>query len=406
MEHLIEAPHEVPVTGEYDVIVVGGGPAGVSAAVAASRSGAKVAIVERYGYLGGQATGGLVILIVGLTNGKERIFKGFCEETVNRLKKLNAAKDIDSHVLFDPESMKYIFDCFIEESNVTPYYHCFVSGTIMVKNRVQGIIIEGKSGRRIIKGRMFVDATGDGDLAKYCNIPFDIAPKNDLLPVTLGFRVGGIDVDKVRKYTTENKTEYMNLLNEAGISTRIGGWIQTLHHNEAWFNISNIENINSTSCEDMTKAEIQGRKQVFKIIESFRKNIPGFEAGYLIDTAAQLGVRDSRRIKGKHYYTNIDLTKNFDDTVALAPNYTGTGNNPIQIPYGCLVSPKSENVIFAGRCISISHELLDSIREIPCCMATGRVAGTASAVAVKNSTQIGMVDVNSLRECLKSSLSG
>jgi len=404
MEHLIEAPQEIPVIGEYDVVVLGGGPAGVSAAVSASKAGAKTAIVERYGYLGGQATGGLVILIVGLTDGKEKIIKGFCEETINRLRQMKATKDIDLNVLFDPESMKYIFDCMIEENNITPYYHSYVSNTLIKENSISGVIIEGKSGRNIIKGRIFIDATGDGDLAKYCNILFDIENRNDLLPVTLGFRVGGIDIIKVRQYTNENITEYLNLMEGLGISTKIGGWIETLHPNEAWFNISNIENTDSTNCKDLTRAEIQGRKQIFRIMESFRKNIPGFKNGYLIDTAAQIGVRDSRRIKGVYHFTIDDITKNFDDTIALAPNYTGIGNGSIKIPYRCLISKKIKNIIFAGRCISISHELINMIREIPCCMAIGQAAGTAAAIAVKNTNNhfafAETVNIEALRKAL------
>jgi len=406
MKYLIEAPQEIPVKGEYDVVVLGGGPAGVSAAFSASRAGAKTAIIERYGYLGGQATGGLVILIVGLTDGKERIIKGFCEETINRLKHLKAVKEIDLHVLFDPESMKYVFDCMIEENKVTPYYHSYVSNAIISETNIVGVIIDGKSGRSIIKGHVFIDATGDGDLAKYCNIPFDIENNDNLMPVTLGFRVGGIDINKVRQYTNENKTEYLNLLNELGISTKIGGWIETLHPNEAWFNISNIENINSICSKDLTKAEIQGRKQIFKIIEFFRKAIPGFKNGYLIDTASQIGVRDSRRIKGVYHFTKDDLTKNFDDTIALAPNYTGIGQGSVKIPYGCLITKKYKNVIFAGRCISVSHELINMIREIPCCMATGQAAGIAAAISIKNIpghfASAGMVNIETLRKELLS----
>lgn len=404
MKHLIEAPQEIPVIGEYDVVILGGGPAGVSAAVSASRAGAKTAIIERYGYLGGQATGGLVILIVGLTDGKERIIKGFCEETINRLISLNATKDENPHVLFDPEMMKYVFDCMIEENNVTPYYHNYVSNAIISANNVSGVIVESKSGKNVIKGRVFVDATGDGDLAKYSNAPFYIEDKDNLLPVTLGFRVGGIDTAKVRSYTDTNKDEYRDLLNGLGISTTIGGWIETTHPNEAWFNISNITNINSTSSQDLTKAEIQGRKQIYKIIEAFKEKVPGFENGYLIDTASQIGVRESRRIKGLHLLTKEELKENFEDTIALAPDYTESGPGSIKIPYRCLLSTKTKNIIFAGRCISVSHELINMIREIPCCMATGQAAGVAAALSVKNIedhfASADKVDIKTLRESL------
>ncbi|OGI04828.1 MAG: hypothetical protein A2Y25_04380 [Candidatus Melainabacteria bacterium GWF2_37_15] len=389
-------------TGEYDVIVLGGGPTGVSAAISAAKTGARTAIVERYGYLGGQATGGLVILLVGLTNGKERIIKGFCEETINRLTELGATRDVGRHVLFDPESMKYVFDLMIEENNVTPYYHTFVSGVIKEENRVSGVITESKSGTRVFKAKMFVDATGDGDLAKYCELPFDIEQVENRLPVTLGFRVGGIDTASMSKFIRENREFYQNLLNKHGISTKMGGWVPTMHSYEAWFNISTIENIDITDANDLTKAEIIGRRQIQHIIKAFREVIPGFEQGYLIDTASQIGVRDSRRIRGMYHFTQKDVTRTSDDVIALAPDYTDSGRGFVQVPYGCLVSKESENVIFAGRCISVEHKLLDMFREIPCCMATGQAAGIAAAYAAGRTGNLHTVDIKAVHETLLS----
>lgn len=358
----------------YDVVVVGGGPAGMSAAVASARAGAKTAIIERYGYLGGQATGGLVILIVGLSDGKERIIKGICEETIDRLFEMGQAKDVGRHVLFDPESMKYLFDRLIEETGVRPYYHSYATGAIMQQGKVCGINIAGKSGIRTIRAKMFVDATGDADLAQYCGIPFDQAAKDKALPVTLGFRVGGLDVTKARQ----------NLK----LDLKIGGWIATIHNNEAWFNIANIENTDITDPDDLTKAEITGRRQIQEMMKEFKDSVPGFENAYLIDTASQIGVRDSRRIKGKYLFTAEDVTKRFEDTICLAPDYTGSGRGYVEVPFSCLVSEHIENVIFAGRCISVEHKLLDMFREIPCCMATGQAAGVAAAVGINNIKKI------------------
>ncbi|MFH0703102.1 MAG: FAD-dependent oxidoreductase [bacterium] len=401
MEYLIEAPQELPVIDEYDVLVLGGGPAGISAAIAASRIGAKTAIIERYGYLGGQATGGLVILLVGLTDGKKKIIRGICEEVINKLKIMKAAEELQAGILFDPEAMKLVFDSFIQENNITPYYHSFVSNVIAAENWVSGVVIEGKSGRNVIKSKVFIDATGDADLAKYCRIPFQ--QENKTLPVTLGFRVGGINVEKVFQFTAENRTQYQKLMENLGISTQIGGWIKTLHNKEAWFNIAHVENIDATNTRDLTKAEIQARKNIFEIIENFKKHIPGFEEGYLIDTAPQMGIRDSRRIKGLYYFTKDDITKKFSDSIAKAPDYTGSGQGSIEIPFRCLVSKKVENIIFCGRCISIDHELFNLIREIPCCMATGQAAGAAAGiVALKDQEQdyIKKIDINLLRKTL------
>src|SRR3989339_2276528 len=136
MEYLIEAPQNLPVIGEYDVLVLGGGPAGVSAAIGASKAGASNAIVERYGYLGGQATGGLVILIVVLTDGKQRIIRGICEEIINKLTEMGAVKNIGPHVLFNPEALKLVCDSMIEENNITPYYHSYAGNAIIAQGSV------------------------------------------------------------------------------------------------------------------------------------------------------------------------------------------------------------------------------------------------------------------------------
>lgn len=399
METVIEAPNGLKVIGEYDVVICGGGPAGVSAAVSAARCGAKTSIIERYGYTGGLATGSLVILIVGLTDGQNRIIKGFCEETIKRLEAINSTRNVGPHVLFDPESMKYLFDCFIEENNIRPYYHRYISGTVVEDERITGVIVEGKSGREVIKGKVFVDATGDADLAKYSGVSFDIEPKEKLMPVTLGFRVGGLDAAQVLKFYQENPAKYKGLLEDLGISTRIGGWIETLHSGEAWFNIAHISNINGVDSDDLTKAEIIGRKHVFRIMESFRQNIPGFENGYLIDTTPQMGVRETRRIKGVYRFTDKDVEKRFDDVICKAPNYTGVGAGSVEVPFRCLLVKNMKNLIFAGRCISAESKLLDTFREIPCCFATGQAAGIAGALAVSKN-DVHAIDIARLQSVL------
>lgn len=379
----------VPVVGNFDVVVLGGGPAGVSAAVSAAKNGSKVALVERYGYLGGQATGGLVILLVGLTNGKDRIIKGFCENVIDRLFKNNAAKNISNHVLFDAENLKYTLDSMVCENSIKPYFHSYVSGVLQRGNRVLGVILDGKSGKRIIQAKYFIDATGDADLAKYCDLPFFQEPKEISMPITLGFRVGGIDIDKAGKFLNQNYSVFTNMLKNIGISVKMGGWLPTLNPNEAWLNVSNVENIDITDSDDLTTAEIIARMQIQKIMSSLKKEIDGFENAYLIDSASQIGGRESRRIAGKYYFLQASVGLDFDDTIALAPDYTGlSAGGFVKIPFRCLVSDKIDNVIFAGRCISVSHDLLDMFREIPCCMATGQAAGVAASVFAKDNRKI------------------
>lgn len=389
MEYLIEAPQHLPVIGSYDVIVVGGGPAGISAAVSAAKLGAKTAIIERFGYLGGQATGGLVILLVGLTDtsnneAPNRIIKGFCQETITRLEKIKAIKEIGRNVLFEPESMKYIFDKNVIEHSIKPYYHTFVSAAVITDNKLSAIIVDGKAGRAVIKAKVFVDASGDADLAKFSGIAFEFEPKEHLLPITLSFRLGGLDIEKALNTIVNHNDIYKKILHDLGINTKIGGWMPKIHEGEAWFNIAHIDNVNPVCTDDLTNAEIKARSLIKKIVEMFVFNLDGFQKSYLIDSAQQLGIRDSRRIIGLHKYKQEDILNDFDSSIARVPDYKLTGKGFAQIPFECLVSKGIDNVIFTGRCISVEHNLIDMIREIPACMATGQAGGVAAALSSIN----------------------
>ncbi len=385
---------------EYDVAVCGGGPAGISAAVCSAREGLKTALIERYGYLGGQATGGLVILIVGLTDGKEQIIKGFCQEVIEALQKNNQAKNLGPHVLFDPETLKRLFDEYMQEDNVYPRYHSFLSEVILSGSRISGVVTSGKDGKKLIKAKVFIDATGDADLAELSGIRTDIDERKNLMPLTLGFRAGGIDTEKFRKFTENNPDIFQKLISDLGISVKIGGWTETLHPNTIWFNISHIENIYPFNAEELTKAEIKGRQQIYKLVETFRKSADGCKNIYIIDSASQIGIRETRRIKGLYRLGKKDEGMSFYDTIARASDYSTQGGH-YNIPYRCLISEKIKNLVFCGRSISVEKEILNNIREIPCCMATGQAAGIAAAIAVKDNKHVEDINVDELSKRLK-----
>lgn len=241
MKTITEPQKNLQIIDEYDVLVLGGGVAGVSAALSAARCGAKTALIERYGYLGGQATGGLVILIVGLTDGKNPIFGGNCREMIYDLSRLGAAQALGRHVLFNPEYMKLLLDSKLLENNVNLYYHRYVAGAITENGKIKAVITEGKSGRHAIAAKMFVDATGDADLAKYCDIPYNMPEKNNLMPVTLGFRVGGLDLERVGEFIRNNYSHFREMYATAGVPPKVGGWVRTMNPNEAWFNVAHAE---------------------------------------------------------------------------------------------------------------------------------------------------------------------
>jgi ribulose 1,5-bisphosphate synthetase/thiazole synthase len=332
-----EKGKEIPIIHSSDVVVLGGGPAGVSAAISAARLGVDVTLIERYGHLGGQATGGLVIVLCGLTDGKNQIIKGFCQEIIDDLKTRKAAKWLGPDVLFDPETLKYLFDRHILKYNVKTFFHSFACSMITEDNMVKYVITESKSGRNAIEGKMFIDATGDGDTAKWCDVPYEKVDKGKLLPVTLTFRVGNVDIEKARRFIEEKTDEYTKIIrshSQEYLDLAPGGWVSTVNKSEVWFDVIFIKNVDATEVEDLTFAEMAGREIVRKVLDVY-SNIPGFEDANLIDTAPQIGCRESRRIIGEYYLEKKDLNMEFEDSIARANNVFSEPGKSISIPFRC-----------------------------------------------------------------------
>ena len=298
MKTIFEEEKEVPIIHSSDVVVLGGGPAGVSAAVSAARMGVDVTLIERYGYLGGQATGGLVILLCGLTDGEKQIIRGFCQEVINELQSMNAASHLPEGVVFDPGAMKYLFDTLALKNNIRVYFHTFATTMICNHKQVKYVITESKSGRTAIKGSIFIDATGDGDSAEWCNVPYEKLDTDKLLPVTLTFRLGNVDVKKATEFFKHNPERIKDFiqLNDSDIDVNLeDGWLATLNNSEVWFDAVFIKNIDVTDIADLTYAEIKGRAIVRKIVDAI-KSLSGFEDSYLEDTSPQKGCMETRRI--------------------------------------------------------------------------------------------------------------
>ncbi|MCK4308078.1 FAD-dependent oxidoreductase [candidate division WOR-3 bacterium] len=403
MKTIFEEGKEVPIIHSSDVVVLGGGPVGISAAVSAAKMGADVTLIEQYGYLGGQATGGWVILLCGLTDGRKQIIRGFCQEVINELQAMNAASLVPEGVVFEPEAMKYLFDQLATKNSIKIYFHTLATSMIRNRKQAEYVITESKSGRNVIKGRIFIDTTGDGDSAEWCNIPYEKLDRDKLLPVTLTFRLGNVNVEKAKEFFKENPKRIKDLIqvNDSNIDVNLQyGWLATLNKSEIWFDAFFIKNIDVTDVEDLTYAEIKGREIVRKIVDAV-KSLSGFEDSYLEDTAPQIGCRESRRIIGEYALRKEDFwDKSFEDSIARARNMFSKEYESISIPYRCLIPKGVDNILFAGRCISVSHEVLDLVREIPCCMATGQAAGTAAALAIKHGVNPGDVNIKELQENL------
>jgi hypothetical protein len=397
MKTVLEQSRNIPVKGNFDVVVIGGGPAGASAAIAAARTGVSVALIERYGYMGGQATGGLVIVLCGLTDSKRQIIKGICQETIGEMRKLDATKGWPE-VTVDPEILKYVLDKAAMGSGVRVYLHSLVVDLIHNDQVVEYAVIQNKSGRQAIQGKVFIDATGDADSASWCDIKYYKPDKTELLPVTLTFRVGNVQLRKVRQYFRDHPQKWLETIDfDGNAEFRFNGWRMTTNKSEVWFDALFLKNIDATDVEDLTRAEMMSRKYVQIAFEEIRR-IPGFGQSYVQDTAPQLGVRETRRIVGRYTLTKNDISEDFHDSIARARNYHCGESASLSIPFRCLVPQGVSNLLFAGRCISVSPDVFDSIREIPCCMATGEAAGIASALSALGSKHPADIDVKLLQD--------
>ena len=405
-----EAARETPLRYETDVLVVGGGSAGVAAAIAAARNGAEVLLVERYGYLGGLATGGLIILLLTLDDGRGRqVVGGLCQELTERLAQRGAAHfpppgewgsedpatledaqrwglvwghaphRVRYSVAYEPEEMKFAFNSMLEEAGVRMLLHSFAADPILEDGRLGGMIFQAKGGRFAARARVVIDTTGDGDVFAAAGCGFET---ERVLP-WLWFTVGGLpDVDGAI---------------EAG-----AGCFHTIGEGRAlfpWGATEKVNHIDATRPDELTYAELECRKRVMAEVDRLRREVPGFEGAHLCRIADQLGITESRRLLGCYVLERKDMDQSFDDTVAITGHWTKYGAL-YRIPYRCLRSREYANLLVAGRCISVDHRVHHATKEIPACMATGEAVGTAAALACAAGVDPSELSVASLQERL------
>jgi hypothetical protein len=405
VKKIVEPQREISVLDETDVLVAGGGPAGFAAAVSAARTGLKVVIVERYGILGGLATGGLVIAFVET----DRYDFGICREIICRLEHMNAVRrkprprgispswvegtsmSGEEIIEFDPESFKLTTFEMIGEEGVTLYLHCLITGVFTEDDEIKGLIIESKSGRHAILGKILIDATGDGDVCAAAGASFS----EDKHPwgINLDFRIGGVDSKKALEWQHSCPNSYRKVIEELKKSNCEITWFVGTRDDIIWGYSPRFYEANGLISRDLSTVEHEARKKIFEALEYFQLNMPGFENAYLIDTASQIGVRETRKIKGEYTLTKEDVLtgREFKDVIA---------RGLFDVPYGCLVPRDIDSVLTAGRCISITHEAHGNIRNIPPCIATGQAAGAAAALAVYDALKPRAIDLKKLQRTL------
>lgn len=383
---VVQPQRELPVLHSTEVLVVGGGPAGICAAIAAKRAGADVALVERYGHFGGLWTGGLVLLVIGhIVKGGAQVCQGIGEEMMRRLDRMDGAI-VDRRPgvapTVDAEAVKYLMVEMIEEAGVKVYLHAWGVDAIVNGNAVGGAVFESKSGRQAILAKTVIDATGDGDLLAAAGAEYQRRSHN----VGLVSRVGNLDRIDRKKATQVPKPRHL------GRATPVPG--------VNWVNMHGPE-VDGLDIEVLTRLELDHRKFIWRNMQKVRQT-PGYEKVYLVETAPQLGVRITRVLHGTAAVTLADVkakTK-FSDSIGVGGAAAGE-HHEWQIPYGALVPAKVDNLLAAGRCISAEKRMADLVRLIPNCFVTGQAAGVAAAVAVQGACRPRDIDVQKARRILK-----
>jgi len=411
---------------EYDVIVAGGGPGGIAAAVASARLGAKTLLIERYGFLGGAGTAMMVnpwmTYWAHFSDGKEiQVINGVLQELVERMEALGMYGHPKQRTAFDPEALKVVAEELCLEAGVCLLYHTFLGGvrTDAAGRKVESLIVANKAGLVELKAQLFVDTTGDADLAAMAGANVEKGRSVDSLmqPMTLNFRMGGVNVDRMPE-RAEISRRY--------VEAKARGEIDCPRENVLWFyatqpdvihfNTTRILRKDATDPWELTEAEIEGRRQVQQLVKFLTREVEGFEHAYLQTTAPQIGVRESRRVIGDYVLTADELLAacKFDDVIARGtypvdihnPSGEGTIMKHLppgewyDIPFRCLIPLELDNLLVGGRPVSATHEAHSAIRVQPIAMAIGQAAGAAAAICAREGRTPREVDIRSVQQAL------
>jgi hypothetical protein len=448
---ITEPARKLKVFREADVVVVGGGPGGVASAIAAARNGAKTILIERYGHLGGMATGGLVNIIPNLSDisGRQHIF-GLTMEMLDRLDRRGGAsyprkKDwgtadrrvvdryLDANLgwfyvrqdhntgrqrvlytaVVDPEIFKDELNEMVLESGAGLLLHSWGAQVIKNGNNVEGVIFESKSGRQAVLGKVIIDTTGDGDMFVAAGAEFDNDCDNKRRTAWLAFVwwMANVNIRKFDSFRASQPEKHKALMQELA---KMGGYpvffkgILKNQHNVVWYHCMQPqpERTDAMDVEQLTRIDVRARKRALLTYEFMKKNVPGFERAFIMLTAPQLGTQGGRRIVGEYTISEKDLETDeaFEDTIAvLANNDYGeisTKHPTLCIPYRCLVPKSVDGLLVAGRAFSSADTINEAFNIIPHCIAYGQAAGTAAAMAVKAGVQPRQVDYAALRQNL------
>jgi FAD dependent oxidoreductase len=445
---ILEPAREIPVSHAVDVVVAGGGPAGLIGAIASARRGAGTLLIEKNGFPGGMATSGLVgpIASVRSRDGKFRLVGGIPWEMILRMEAAGGAylrtpckmPDVPAiepdirygsdfnkgGIPFDPEIYKWVADRMLREAGVDILYHTSVAASVSTGRNLEAVVVESKSGRQAVAAKVFIDATGDADLAAFSGVEYESGRPGDnsLQPMSLVFRLSGVDTTSlgdISKITIlEDIRERAAELAEKGLLPVFGGpwisWGSTFRHGEVMVNMTRVWG-DATDSQAISLGESAARDHMFSFTQFLREEFAAFRNCVIMDSGCHIGVRETRRIIGRYRLEEKDLraSRQFHDSVAIGGHIidihsTMPSIDQIRqslpaylIPYRCMLPRGIDNLLVAGRPISASHESHASLRVQGTCMCIGQAAGTAAALAVENRSGAADIDPAELQRELR-----
>lgn len=434
----------------YDLIVAGAGPSGIAAALSAARLGLKVLLIDKNGYPGGMNTAAMVCPLMTFHAGEQQVVKGIAQEIVDCLAQRGATLGhipdpigmVSTITPIEPEILKLVyFELLAKEKNITTLLHSFIESAECEKHVVKSVTIVNKSGRASYQAKVFIDATGDGDLAAMSKVDCVQGRTRDGMaqPMTLMFTIGGVDRVQVLDYIEKNPEQFIlnkkcdlrkylavsgffNIVTQAQKNGDLTLprdrvlFFEGLHHGEVLVNMTRVTKLSGTNARDLTAAEFEAHRQVEEIVAFFKKYLPGFQNCYLRAVAAATGVRESRRIVGLDTLNAEHVVHSLahPDSVAVCAFpidiHDPVGNELnwmrkeksccYDIPYGVMVPERTKNLLAAGRCISATHEALASVRISVTAMALGEAAGAAAYLAIRSNTDFAAIDTGELQRLL------
>ncbi|WP_127579896.1 FAD-dependent oxidoreductase [Paenibacillus koleovorans] len=422
----ISVTTELPVRYTADVVVLGGGASGIAAAIAAARNGADTLLIEQRGYMGGMGTAALVPAFCPYTDGEKPVIRGIGLELLEKMKQaageayMSQYKDLLDWVPIDVETLKLVYDREVASSGARILFHTVADHVLMDGDRIGGLVVTNKSGRSIVQARLYIDASGDADLAALAGVPFLVGgEQGELQPGTMCYLVSGADRAKFKQFLQE--TGQGGQLDKSVIEAQENGdlpegrkrvsGISWVSDTVAGFNFGHVFGIDGTNAEDLTRAAIEGRQLIQTQLRFLRKYIGGFENAHLVHTGDQIGIRETRRIAGDYtlvvedfltmrsfeddiarnsYFIDIHLA-NADSKMVIKHLPKGESHG---VPYRCMLPQGVSNLIVAGRSVSSDRPVQGSLRVMPNCFAMGQAAGTAAAMLSSADGQPGFRDVS------------